>query len=94
MTRIFGEWSRARGVVLSSLLGLSGLCPEAMAHAQTPAAAGPAAPAAKQTPAQGKLTPQMPPGAPAKPFRFPKPETKTLATARRPRPGRAACAST
>jgi zinc protease len=75
MTRIFGEWSRARGVVLVSLLGLSGLWPVAMAHAQTPAAA----PAAKQTPAQGKLVPQMPPGAPAKPFRFPKPETKTLA---------------
>ena len=78
MTRILGEWSRARDVALVGLLGLGWLCAAAVAaggQAQKPA------PPAKQAPApaaQVKLVPQMPAGAAARPFRFPKAETKTL----------------
>ncbi len=78
MTRILGEWSRARDIAVVGVLGLGWLCAAAVAGGQAqklaPSAKKPAAPAA----AQVKLAPQMPAGAPARPFRFPKAETKTL----------------
>ena len=75
---ISGANRRGIGIALQALVCLGWLCAGPGVAAQTPAAAG-SAPPAKQAPAQVKLVPQMPSGAPAKPFRFPKPETKTLA---------------
>ena len=62
---------RSRVAILTLLL-LAAWCGAAGGQAKKPA------PPAKQAPAEPKLVPQMPAGAPAKPFRFPQAVTRTL----------------
>src|SRR5713226_7902843 len=62
---------RSRVAILTLLL-LAACCGAAGGQAKKPA------PPAKQAPAEPKLVPQMPAGAPAKPFRFPQAVTRTL----------------
>src|SRR5713101_5997560 len=61
-----------RRVAILTLLLLTAWCGAAAGQAKKPA------PPAKQAPAEPKLVPQMPAGAPAKPFRFPQAVTRTL----------------
>src|SRR5713101_3055243 len=62
---------RSRVAILTLLL-FAAWCGAAGGQAKKPA------PPAKQAPAEPKLVPQMPAGAPAKPFRFPQAVTRTL----------------